>query len=205
MTEHLLQSKKDKQIIRREMKQKRDALTEEEREIESRKIMNQLQSQSWYKKECDILCTYVSYKSEVKTNSLIEQAWTDKKQVCVPRVELDKMQFYYITAWEDLKIGSMGIKEPKQSCTCFQDLAADKKVIMILPGLAFDVFGNRIGYGKGFYDRYLSKMSSFLPKERVKLVAFAYSFQVIQERLPTESTDQTYDYLITPNKFIHIK
>lgn len=148
--------------IRQRMLALRDAMQIQERKGKSAKIMARVTETLWYK-EADILLTYISYRSEVDTESLIQNAFAEGKKVYCPRVEGEGMNFYEILSSEELEEGYRGIKEPQgRDERRFQlDKSQGKKCLMILPGSAFDEEGNRIGYGKGYYDRYLEKSSGY--------------------------------------------
>ena len=95
--------------------------------------------------------TYVSLKNEVDTIKLIKHSLEREKKVAVPKCEGNYIVFYYINNLEDLKEGSFNILEPKAN----QMVKDFNNSICIVPGIAFDKQNNRIGYGKGFYDRFL--------------------------------------------------
>lgn len=100
----------------------------------------------------DLILIYVSYNSEVDTIKIINY-FLDKKKVAVPRIDNGIMNFYYIDSINDLKIGYFGILEPinNDKVTNFDNC------ISITPGICFDKLGYRIGYGKGFYDKFYAK------------------------------------------------
>ena len=178
-------------------------------------------------READAILAYVSYKSEVDTTTLIRQALADGKYVFTPKVSGDKMEFWQITAMEDLQEGYRGIREPVQSIAfpdwveerysiVDADIITDKvegcapercKVMMLMPGVVFDRQRHRIGYGGGFYDRYLNRMTGDTDDaewtrnnlaRQVSLVtaALAYSCQVL-EQIPYEEHDIRPALLIT--------
>lgn len=131
---------------------------------------------------------YVSIQNEVDTHPIIDHAWSHGKTVCVP-VALAKhqMAFQKIANWDALKPARFGLLEPVFDT---RDVIAPNDLDLILvPGVAFDGRGNRLGFGSGFYDRFLSDSS-------VVCVGLAYAFQVVAE-LPTESHDVQMDWLVT--------
>lgn len=132
---------------------------------------------------------YVSYNQEVRTRGLIEHALADGKRVAVPRVYGDIMRFKYISSINDLQPGYMGIPEPSDDLECADD--REEQVLMIMPGLAFDEAGNRVGYGRGYYDRYLTKNN----KTRYTKVALAYDFQIV-DSIEADAFDVKTDILI---------
>ncbi|MCI6553412.1 MAG: 5-formyltetrahydrofolate cyclo-ligase [Lachnospiraceae bacterium] len=144
--------------IRHCILRKRDALTAAEREEKSRRITERLLGTGQYQR-AGVILTYINFKSEVGTEELIQAAWKDGKGVFCPRVQGDEMEFYQIFSMEDLCRGYMGIREPRtagRQCFGEKELAGAAP-LMLMPGAVFDRERNRIGYGKGYYDRYLEK------------------------------------------------
>ena len=147
------------------------------------KIFNQIINLKEYKKS-NLVLTYVSLKDEVDTFKLIEYSLKIGKQVAVPKCEQDIIKFYYITSLNDLKKGKFNILEPITN-----NLVTDfKNSICIVPGVAFDKQNNRIGYGKGFYDRFLQNYDG-------TKVGLAYK-ECICEKIDNESTDIKMDKII---------
>lgn len=130
---------------------------------------------------------YVSTQGEVSTWGLIEALLKQGKCVAVPRVEGKELEFYSIHGKADLEEGTMGIMEPKSSCLKIHD----SKAPVIVPGLAFDNSGNRMGYGGGFYDRFFEKEPNHLR------IAVAYGFQIF-DHIPTEPHDKPMNRIIIP-------
>ena len=185
-----------KKQIRREMLQKRDALTAEERGVMSQSVFSQLSKLPEFIKAEQILL-FAGYGSEPDTLPWIAECVAMGKNVLCPVVTGEEMQFYEISALQQLKAGYKGIPEPEpDESTCYRKRECD---LMVLPGTAFDVSGNRIGYGKGFYDRYLAAGFSG------ETVAVAFSFQVLEEkRIPAEETDRKVNCIVTEKEVIRI-
>ena len=180
--------------MRRDYLKKRNDIPKEERERESGKIQALIESLRQYR-ECAWLFCYVSYKSEVETKGLLYRALKHGKKVAVPKV-LDKeghMEFYQIDSMEDLISGYHGILAP-DSHRCKQVTPQGKQVLMLLPGAVFDKSGGRIGYGGGYYDRYLNTYGKTC-KTLVK-IALAFECQVGEE-LATEPFDVKVDGIVT--------
>lgn len=138
----------NKQILRNKYKEIRKSI--ENKEEHDSVIFNKIISLEEYKQSYLILI-YVSLKDEVNTIQLIKHSLEIGKKVAVPKCEGNEMAFYYINSLEDLEEGKFGILEPKTN-----ELVNDfDNSICVIPGLAFDKQNNRIGYGKGFYDRFL--------------------------------------------------
>ncbi len=138
--------------------------------------------------KCDTVFTYVSKDLEVDTYAIIRAAWANGKKVAVPKcIEDSKMDFYYIESMDDLEDGSFGVKEPVESkCKKVADLS---RGLCIVPGLSFDAEGYRLGYGKGYYDRFLSKFGG-------ETVGLCYS-NCIKWKLPHGKYDRAVDVIVT--------
>ncbi len=104
------------------------------------------------------LLIYVSTPIEINTKLIIENAWRDGKRVAVPRCipETRLMEFHYITSLDDLKPGTFGVLEPDETLPTVTDFSG---CLMIVPAMQFDISGYRLGYGKGYYDRYMSRFT----------------------------------------------
>lgn len=138
----------NKQILRNKYKQIRKNIKDKEK-LDSI-IYNKIISSKGYK-ESKLVLTYVSLKEEVDTIELIKHSLNRGKQVAVPKCEGNDIVFYYINNLYDLEEGKFGILEPKTN-----ELVNDfDNSICIVPGIVFDKENNRIGYGRGFYDRFL--------------------------------------------------
>lgn len=184
---------KNKSEIRTYIKNLKKQLSTEDVNVRSEKIAENFFSQPFYKDAKNIYL-YVSYNQEVNTKLIISQILKDKKRVAVPKVVDDNMVFHEITSLEQLSIGAFGILEPNIICPVEPNPLWNEHNIMVLPGLAFDKNGARVGYGGGYYDRYIEKY-----RERIDMkVALAYDFQVF-EHIEVESFDEKIDKIITEN------
>lgn len=195
--------------IRIQMKKERDLLSSDEKKTLSKEIQNKLYELDAYK-NCTSLFTYVSFQSEVDTWAVISQAQEDKKQIYTPRVEGSEMDFYQIHNTNTLIRSNYGVLEPlpceeNRYHGCIDnitDKSTNKLIhkemkLMLLPGLAFDASGNRIGYGAGYYDRYLAKHS----KDYFIKIAVAYDFQIMNH-INAEQYDVKADMILTPTKIL---
>ena len=176
-----MDSKKD---IRRRVLEKRNCISDKEWEDKSRLICEKVVTHPFFL-QADVIYCYVDYRREVGTREIIEQAWRSAKKVAVPKVLGDEMEFYYIQSFEDLEEGYKGIPEPMQT-----DLAQDENMLVIMPGAAFDKTCNRIGYGKGYYDKYLQIHPS------CKMIALAFELQML-EAIPADTHDICPNIIIT--------
>lgn len=140
----------NKQVLRNKYKEIRKNI--KNKEEQDNNIFNKIINLEEYK-QSDLILIYVSLKDEVDTIKLIKYSLEIGKKVAVPRCEGNNMVFYYINRLEDLEKRNFGILEPKTS----QTVTNFNHSICIVPGVAFDKQNNRIGYGKGFYDRFLEK------------------------------------------------
>lgn len=179
-----MDSKKD---IRKHVLDKRNCITDKEWEDKSRLICEKVVTHPFFLQTDAIYC-YVDYRREVGTRKIIEHAWMSGKKVAVPKVLGDEMEFYYIQSLVDLEEGYKGIPEPKQT-----NLAHDENMLVIMPGAAFDKTGNRIGYGKGYYDKYLQIHPN------CKTIALAFELQML-EAITADTHDICPNIIITEEK-----
>ncbi len=177
-----------KKHIRAELKKQREAITD--KELLSDKIADAFLSSDIYKK-ADTLLLYYSVGSEVSTSRILKSALKDKKRVAFP-VCVDSngfMEFYYITDEAELVEGMYGIKEP---CEESEKYDFSHSGLCVVPGLSFDRKGYRIGYGKGYYDRFLLQFNGIS-------AGLCYE-ALVSEELPTDAYDKKVNYLITDKK-----
>ncbi len=149
--------RKYKQSIRESSRARRMEVPTEVRAEQDRRIAQNVRRLRQYPPSGTILI-YVSTPIEVDTKRIIENAWADGKRVAVPRCIPDTrlMEFHYITSFDDLKPGMFGVLEPDESLEIVTDFDG---CLMIVPAMQFDINGYRLGYGKGYYDRYMSRFS----------------------------------------------
>ena len=206
----------DKKAFRKAMLAKRDAIPYENR-IEADKARNE-RIRSWdVYQNAELLLFYVSYRSEADTLDLIKEALKDGRKVAVPKVEGTDMVFYRITDFSQLIEGYKGILEPDRTqaevlADC-DGIVADadrtetqigekrkafpKDTILFVPGCAFDERGGRMGYGGGFYDRFMEKYPE------VMRVALAYEEQFVTE-VPREAHDKAVDVIVTEARIVQV-
>lgn len=174
----------DKHELRRMIKEKKRAMTEEQIVSASRRLGEQFFAHSLYQNASTIY-GYLPYNQEVRTVPMLERALRDGKRVAVPKVVGDEMVFIYLDDLGKVEKGHCGIPEPIDDGPVADDLTA----LVLMPGLAFDLQGHRIGYGGGFYDRFLAKEPDH------PTLALCYAFQMI-EHLETEEFDVPVDCVI---------
>lgn len=181
-----------KKKLRTEFKNLRRNMPFEEKNSKDMAILDRVLKLPEYK-SASIILTYVSTDIEVDTKALIQQALLDGKTVAVPRCTPGKidMKFYVIHSLEDLEPGAFGVLEPSpEQC---RELNRFHGSICILPGLGFDIQGYRLGYGKGYYDRFLSKYKG-------KNIGVCYNI-CLKSLLPHGRYDKMVDVLVT-DKFV---
>ncbi len=176
----------EKNVIRKRMKQLRADMTRTERFEKSMQIFEQLITVPEFKR-ADKIYTYVSMDNEIDTIMLIDYSLSLEKRVFVPRVSGRDMEFYEISDISELSPGYMGIYEPDING---KEPDYSKSGFMCMPGLAFDRSYNRIGYGGGFYDRYLSV------ENKLYKAALAYEAQLL-ENIPAQDSDVRPDMIVT--------
>ena len=182
----LVKRMKTKREIRREVLILRDGLSEQEYRMGSLKVADRIIGHQWFY-QAEHLLIFVSYGSEIDTSEIITEALRKGKKVYVPRVEGDVMHFYRIGSLEELVEGYKGIREPDGTSERYEEerrVERGERVLMIMPGVAFDLRRNRIGYGKGFYDKYLAD------KEELQIYSIGIGFpcQMVEE-IPAEEND----------------
>lgn len=237
----------EKKRLRAAALEKRDSLTAQQRRRNSDSIIKKLTGLPCYR-DADAVLTYISFRSEVDTMPLTEQAFADGKAVFAPKVTGKEMEFYRIFSLDDLSAGYRGIMEPAgglsfgewmndQIGQCFgsqQESLAEAKeagkrmrkekpdaegtgdsttafthILICMPGAAFDKERHRIGYGGGFYDRYVSRLlqksehmdAAGHSQVKVTTAALAYDCQIFEE-IPWEAHDIRPARIITETDMI---
>lgn len=181
-----------KNQLRKQMKALKEGMTASQIEEYSRKIETTfLHTKEFI--ECETLFSYVAFNQEVETKEIIMEAFRLGKRVAVPKVTGKEIDFFYISSFDELLPGGFGILEP----TSKEKVISIDETLMIMPGLAFDDQYNRLGYGAGYYDKYLACHEDKIFHK----VAFAYDFQIVN-RIETTSQDIKVDMIITPSRVI---
>ena len=184
-------------------------LSKEKLRSELRSMRNRLSTYEVLKRSNDIITTltslpsflnaqvvacYLSFGSEVYTHGLVK-AYCGTKDILIPVVDREhrSLQLSHIRNWQELSTGAYGILEPKDAFLRIRDV--EEAEMVIVPGIAFDEYGNRIGYGGGYYDSLLARADSLK-------VALAYDFQVLEHRIPDEPHDVRMDMILTDKRVI---
>ena len=165
----------DKQILRKDILNKRKNLSDEEIENTSKLLCEKIINHAKYN-EANIILAYMAQDGEIDLNILMGDAIKNNKKVYIPKV-LGKhnMEFFRYTNKDDLEISNFGILEPKEKEPL--QISETDQILVIVPGVAFDKLGNRIGYGGGFYDSYLAKLQD--SESSIYTLAPCYNFQLI--------------------------
>ena len=201
------QEKVQKREIRREILAKRDGMTENERTRASLILTERILGHQWFYRS-EILLGFVNYGSEISTMEILEEALKSGKKLYVPKivtvtensdpdgesiVPKQEMLFYRVKSLADLTPGYKGIPEPDGTSEQFQyDASLAEKTLMLMPGVAFDMFRNRIGYGKGFYDRFLADKEEL----QLRTIGVGFKCQMVEEIPARENDIKPYQVIV---------
>lgn len=199
----------EKRKLRKEVLSYREAMPDREWQEKSAQIMDRVLQLPAFQRAEHILC-YVNYKKEVETLTLIRECLDLKKRVYCPCVMGAEMDFYEIADISELSEGFHGILEPARSAERLFHLNGQEQALMLMPGAVFDRAHHRIGYGGGYYDRYLKRYFTALQKcqtDRIEsqigsqigsfcTAALSFAFQV-REQIPYEEHDICPQLIIT--------
>ena len=174
----------DKKELRRSIREQKRAMSEAEIVSRSAKL-GQLFVASEAYKNARTIYGYLPYNQEVRTVPMLEQALADGKRVAVPKCYGDEMKFIFMDDLSKVEKGYANIPEPIAD----GPVADDPTALVLMPGLAFDPEGHRIGYGGGFYDKFLAAEPDH------PTLALCYEFQLLP-RLETEEHDIPVDYVL---------
>ena len=159
----------------------RDGISHERRTVAAQRICEVLQADPAYV-GCDSLIAYAAMRSELDLSAVLTDALSDGKAVYLPRTAGREMEFYRIRSPEELVPGDFGVRVPAGE-EAF-DSASVVHPLLLLPGVAYDRDGNRMGYGGGYYDRYLEAHPELIPHT----IAVGYEEQ-LTEHLPVDAHD----------------
>jgi len=186
----------DKSALRKELLGRRDQIPPEVRKAKSILIQERLLSLGEFIKS-DIIFFFASFKTEVDTAGLIKTALSSGKRVVLPKVDKDRHELLLIEIkdFSELQPGYMGILEPPLQDNQMSININDVNLV-IIPGAGFDVLGNRIGYGGGYYDRLLFGLQKHIP-----VIAPAYEEQLV-DYVPSEPHDIKVQMIVTDRQLI---
>lgn len=180
-----------KSQLRKEIKLQRRNIQNKKQADE--RIANRLFSASYYR-SADTILAYVSLPDEIETDCIIEYALSNNKRVAVPYCVDDDghMEFYLINSLNDLQIGSFGVREPRLD-VCRKLDSFDNSIILV-PALSFDDKGYRLGYGKGYYDRFL---------QNYPFISIGLCYNIfVKNEIPIGEYDKKVDYIVTEDRII---
>lgn len=144
-------------------------------------------------RDAKCVCCYVSVRSEMPTPGIILRAMESGKTVIVPKVFGNIIRFFKIRSLtDDLNRGTFGVLEPNDDC---EEVDPHTAGVCLIPGVVFDEHGNRIGYGKGYYDRFLNTLPQSIPT-----LGLAYDCQIIPQITCTLADDIPVQFLVTPSR-----
>ena len=174
----------DKKALRKQLAEKKRAMTPEQIRDKSEKLTRAFLQTAQYQ-AAKTLYGYLSYNQEVRTEQILRQALADGKTVAVPKVYGQEMKFILLTDLDRLEKSQMGIPEPIDDAP----VADDPQALVLMPGVAFTAAGARMGYGGGYYDKFLAQ------EPQHPTVALCYDFQMV-DALPTEEYDVPVDLVL---------
>lgn len=174
----------DKKELRARIRQQKRAMTEEQI-VEASARLGELFVNTPQYQQAKTIYGYLPYNQEVRTVPMLEQAMRDGKKVAVPKCYGNEMKFIYMDDLTKVENGYANIPEPVAD----GPVADDKTALVLMPGMAFTKAGDRMGYGGGFYDKFLAAEPDH------PTVALCYAFQMV-ESLPTEEYDIPVDCVL---------
>lgn len=174
----------NKKELRKAIRQRKRAMTEEEIRERSESLARKFLETEAYRTAKSVY-GYLPYNQEVRTVPILEQALREGKAVAVPKCYGDEMRFIWLQDLTAVEKSPMGIPEP----TADGPVADDETALVLMPGVAFDKEGHRIGYGGGYYDKFLAR------EGKHPTVALCYDFQVV-DCLETEEFDIPVDQVL---------
>lgn len=173
-----------KQEIRKKYKSLRNEMSSQEVKEKSNQICQNFISSNLFQ-QAERIMAYAPLGNEVDIRPVMEEGWRQEKRIAFPKVFGDTMRYFEVSSFSQLKEGTFHVMEPVET-----NPVDWKNALVLVPGVAFDRQGNRMGYGKGYYDRF------FEGKTDCVKVGVAYELQVA-DQLPTEENDLPVEYLVT--------
>ena len=174
----------NKQELRAHIRQLKRAMTEEESQAASQRLGVLFAASEAYR-QAKTIYGYLPYNQEVRTTQMLQKALEDGKRIAVPKCYGDEMRFIYLEDLSQVEKGYCGIPEPIAD----GPIADDPTALVLMPGLAFTKDGARMGYGGGFYDKFLAAEPNH------PTLALCYAFQMV-EHLDTEAHDIPVDTVL---------
>jgi len=184
-----------KRSLRQQILARRRALSHDQWLASSQTAQKQLISLELFSR-ADCIALYAPAHKETDTTDILEAAFASGKRVLYPAVCGERMVFRQVEELRSMAEGSYGILEP---CPTGIDHHADEPDLIVVPGVAFDPDGHRIGYGKGYYDRFLQH-----PDRKALLIGLCHDFQLIDGKIPAEEHDVRMELIVTDRRIIHV-
>lgn len=181
--------RQQKQALRKSMANEKKKYGRETLESLSLLALNKLETSGFFR-NAHCIAFYHAIPGEVQTDAFIEK-WKDKKRILLPTIIGDDLKLVTYTGKESLSTGTFGILEPAKDAP---EVPPREVELIVVPGIAFDRTGNRMGRGKGYYDRLLTQISA--PK-----AGLCFDFQLV-DKVPTEAFDRPMDLIITDREVI---
>jgi len=189
----------NKKILRKQILDSKKLLSRQAILEKSNKIVNKLIKFDKYQQSKKIML-YIATKTEVQTQKIIESAQKDYKNIYIPVIfpkkhDLEPSLVYDFN--KELTLGELGVYQPKEDF--FRIIPPTELDLVIIPGVAFSLRGDRLGRGGGYYDRFLKKLT-----KKTVVIALAFEMQIVEE-IPLEDNDVPVNYIITENRIIQKK
>lgn len=182
-----------KRTLRQQILARRRALDHEQWLAASRMAQRQLIALEKFIL-ADCIALYAPTRNETDTADILAAAFEAGKRILYPAVCGDRMVFRQVNGMECLSEGCFGILEP---CPTGNDHQSDEPDLIVVPGVVFDLHGHRIGYGKGFYDRFLQH-----PGRKAHLIGLCHDFQLIDGPIPAEEHDVCMECIVTDRRVV---
>ena len=184
-----------KRSLRQQILARRRELSRDQWLESSRKAEQRLLSLDEFA-DAACIALYAPAHKETDTSGILEAAFAAGKRVLYPAVCGHHMVFRQVESLQHLEEGSFGILEP---CPTGIDHHAGEPDLIVVPGVAFDRHGHRVGYGKGYYDRFLQH-----PERTAHLVGLCHDFQLIDGDIPAEEHDIRMEIIVTDRRAVRI-
>lgn len=175
----------DKKALRSQIKEQKRQMTAHQIESASLRLTELFVATEQYR-QAKTVYGYLPYNQEVRTTGLLQRALQEGKRVAVPKIYGDEMRFIYLDDLSLVEKSSFGIPEPIAD----EPVADDPTALVLMPGLAFTKRGDRMGYGGGYYDKFLAN------EPHHPTVALCYDFQIV-DRIPTDDHDIPVDIVLS--------
>jgi len=147
--------------------------------------------------ESKVIGVYYPILNEVQTFQIISHAFLNSKTVCLPTIVNEQINFFKYDPTKRLRLGKYGVMEPETTCENMNHFLDT----VVTPGILFDTAGNRIGYGKGYYDKFFNSNAS----QFMTLVGLGYDFQLILEKITCNPHDVKMNIVISDKRLEHLQ